>query len=724
MLFGNLSLRHQNVIKHLEKSGPCAGRNRERRARRFALELLETRCLLSTVSEYPAALLPGNKQPVPLEVASLNGKLWFTDQNGAIGMADPSNPAANQVYASSALSGKLPQQIVAGPDGKLYFTQLAPGAIDRLDPSSPNTVQNLTQGLTSGARPFGLAVGANNKIWFTDTANNALGYVDTSTGNITELPSVPGTMVGFVNLSSQIVAGADGKLYFAEAQFNANGTINKSAIGIFDPSNSSYSEVALPAGEQPFSLTLGSDNNVWIAETQPLANGSGFQNPKIGELDISGATPTYHDYAVPTPSGGSTPQPYRIASGRDGQLWFSDTANGAIGAFNASTHTFSPFLTITQNNSSNAKPQPGGLATGADGNIWFADSSGAIGSVPLTTQLVVTTQPSGVTAGRPFGFKVAVRFTGSGAVDQSFNGTVTVSIGNDPAGGLLGGGPFQVKAKNGVATFTGLTLDKVGTHYTLNVSANSVFGSSTGFFEVTAPPITAKQFLVWSQPPATVLPGQPFSIIVYTANSSGQYDPSYTGPATLSMIVNPGGSTLGGTQTVMVTNGIAVFSGLTLNNPASGYVMEAWGGGLTPVTTTPMQVVAPSPVVVISTPVITQRTNGRGRPLGRPVLTGFSFTFSAPMNLAAAGNAGNYQLVQYVQKRQGRSRVLVPQPVGFATNYNPATNSVMITFVGRAPTFAQGGQIVLNGAGIVSTLNAPLAGKLAFTIARNGRGLS
>ena len=72
------------------------------------------------------------------------------------------------------------------------------------------------------------------------------------------------------------------------------------------------------------------------------------------------------------------------------------------------------------------------------------------------TQLVVTTAPSGVTAGTGFGVVVTAE-DGSGTVDTSFDGAVTLALAGDP--GITLGGTVSVAAVNGVATFSGLTID-------------------------------------------------------------------------------------------------------------------------------------------------------------------------------------------------------------------------------------------------------------------------
>ena len=79
--------------------------------------------------------------------------------------------------------------------------------------------------------------------------------------------------------------------------------------------------------------------------------------------------------------------------------------------------------------------------------------------------LVVSTQPPGnVQAGSLFGFSVLAE-NAAGSLAQNFDGTMTVSLGNNATEGSLGG-TLTVTAHNGVATFSGLTLDVAGSGYT------------------------------------------------------------------------------------------------------------------------------------------------------------------------------------------------------------------------------------------------------------------
>ena len=271
-----------------------------------------------------------------------------------------------------------------------------------------------------------------------------------------------------------------------------------------------------------------------------------------------------------------------------------------------------------------------------------------------TTQLAVTAQPPAtVAAGAGFGLTVTAE-TSSGAVDPTFNGTVTLSLANNAGGsGTVLGGTLTATAVNGVATFSGLTLNKPGNGYTLKATAGSL-SVTTSSFNVASPTAVATHLVVTAQPPATVAAGAGFGLTVNAETSSGAVDPTFNGTVTLSLANNAGGSgtVLGGTLTATAVNGVATFSGLTLNKPGNGYTLVVSTNGLTSATTVAFSVTSqppptPAPPVIIGQSVLfTRKTNRRGKPVGRPVLAGFEFDFSTSMNPVTTGNASNFRLGQ------------------------------------------------------------------------------
>ena len=75
-----------------------------------------------------------------------------------------------------------------------------------------------------------------------------------------------------------------------------------------------------------------------------------------------------------------------------------------------------------------------------------------------------------------------------GKTDVSFTGEVTVSLGTNPGGGLLGG-TLTVGAVNGVASFGDLTVSSAGTGYTLVASApaSGAKSATSNAFDITSP---------------------------------------------------------------------------------------------------------------------------------------------------------------------------------------------------------------------------------------------
>jgi hypothetical protein len=104
---------------------------------------------------------------------------------------------------------------------------------------------------------------------------------------------------------------------------------------------------------------------------------------------------------------------------------------------------------------------------------------------PVTIRHLVATTPGPVTAGVPFSVTVKVE-DASNTVDTTFNSIVTISLAQNPGGSTLTGS-LMVAAKNGVATFSNLVLNKAGSGYTLTASATGLASATAGPFNVTKP---------------------------------------------------------------------------------------------------------------------------------------------------------------------------------------------------------------------------------------------
>ncbi len=166
---------------------------------------------------------------------------------------------------------------------------------------------------------------------------------------------------------------------------------------------------------------------------------------------------------------------------------------------------------------------------------------------------------------------------------------------------------------------------------------------------------------------------------------TGLVDTTYHGTVTLALATSRStGATLGGTLTATAQNGVATFTGLTLNQVGTGYRLMAYTDPLTTTLTIPLTVVVP-PTIVTETALFA----GKGR---RRHVVAFELDFSTAMDPTRATSIANYTLRQF----QRRGRQLVTQPVTFRAAYNATTHSVTLTLAGK-PKFTKGGQLVVVG---------------------------
>src|SRR5262249_25649450 len=150
-------------------------------------------------------------------------------------------------------------------------------------------------------------------------------------------------------------------------------------------------------------------------------------------------------------------KPVDITTGPDGALWFTEFGGNKIGTINPVTHGISETPVPTAN------ANLGGIAVGPDGNLWFTETlASKVGVLTPTRALVATAEPAAVAPGAPFGLTVTFKYL-SGLADTTFNGDVTVTLASHLGGATLGG-TLTVAAHNGVATFTGLTIDRAGSY--------------------------------------------------------------------------------------------------------------------------------------------------------------------------------------------------------------------------------------------------------------------
>jgi hypothetical protein len=193
------------------------------------------------------------------------------------------------------------------------------------------------------------------------------------------------------------------------------------------------------------------------------------------------------------------------------------------------------------------------------------------------TQLAFKTQPATAVAGVSIGsFQVEVRDANGTLVPGATN-PVTIAIANNAGGGTLTG-TKTVSAVAGVATFTGLSLDKVGTGYTLQATATGLTGATSSAFNITP---AALNNLAFTTQPVNMSAGTAIPTVVVTARDAfGNTVTSFTSPVTLAFGSHPSGATLNGTTSVAAVAGIATFAALGSLPLAGGYTLVASASGV------------------------------------------------------------------------------------------------------------------------------------------------
>ncbi|MFH8589837.1 hypothetical protein ACH4GP_36620 [Streptomyces celluloflavus] len=133
----------------------------------------------------------------------------------------------------------------------------------------------------------------------------------------------------------------------------------------------------------PWDVAAGPDGNLWFTE---------YDRGLVGQITPGGAIT---EYPLPTPDGGPT----GITAGPDGNVWFTEYDSGMIGRI-------TPDGAITDYRIPSPNSFPWGITAGPDGNLWFTEyNNGVIGQItadgsitehPLTN---TGSGPTGITAG-------------------------------------------------------------------------------------------------------------------------------------------------------------------------------------------------------------------------------------------------------------------------------------------------------------------------------------
>ena len=466
--------------------------------------------------------------------AALAGTATVSAVNGVANFNGVSINLAGTGYTLTATSTDLTQAVsnvfvVVGAASQLAFTT---------QPSA-----NTTAGVTFSQQPV-------------VTVEDSLGStVTNSTASITL--SLSGTVPTGASLAGTVTVNAVmGVAHFTGLSINLAGTaytLTATSTGLSSATSNSLTVVAGSGNKLAFSTQPSNSNTAGVAFTG---------QPVVTVEDSLGNPVTTSTASITLSLSGTVPAGAALA----GTATVS-AVNGVATFRGLSINLAGTAYTLTATGS--------GLTSAVSNTLTVVATA--------ASKLIFTTQPSANNnAGVVFSGQPVV------TVEDAFGNTVTTSSasialslsGTVPTGAALGG-TATISAVNGVATFTGLSINLAGTGYTLTaastgltsaVSSTVVVAGSGAKLVFTTQPVTANTTgLIFSTQPVVTVEDASGSIVT---NSTASITLSFSGTV-------PSGAALSGTVTVSAVNGVATFTGLSINLASTAYTLTAASSGLT-----------------------------------------------------------------------------------------------------------------------------------------------
>jgi hypothetical protein len=332
-------------------------------------------------------------------------------------------------------------------------------------------------------------------------------------------------------------------------------------------------------------------------------------------------------------------------------------------------------------------------------------TSNAFNAFGAAAKLAFTVQPGNVAAGGSITPAVTVSIEDAqGIVVTTATNQVTMAIGTNPSSATLGG-TAQAAAVAGVATFSTLNLNKVGTGYTLTAAATGLTAATSSTFNVTAAAAAKLAFTVQTSSTTAGAAITP-AVAVSIEDALGNVVITATNQVTITIGTNPSSGTLSGTTQVSAVAGVATFPTLSINNAGTGYTLTAAATGLTGATSGAFNVTA-----------------GAAAKLG----------FTVQPSNVASGSSITPAVTVTVQDALGNLVIAANNSVSMTIGTNPSSGTLSgttpVTAVAGVATFSS---LSIDNAGTGYTLTASASGltsasssafnvfgtatKLAFTV--------
>jgi hypothetical protein len=578
-------------------------------------------------------------------IVSVSAAVGVTGAQGGSMISADTNPSGSNTYTT--LIGPVVQEGAAGDLVVGQFDLKLPSGFQFLASSASVSVNagcNLGLGaITTSATDLIIPVTAKSTVnpctltvsnlAVQPTAGNPLktGNISNSTGTtgptganygvLTEVPGQPTLTFSGANIVSNTGGGTLTNPMFHDEDTWGNNRQNES-VSLAIKAGTGTAGATLDCATNPKNTNGSGDVTFTMCtidkaglnyQLRATTTGGAFADTNMFNVSVGVAAKlVFTSYPGATTPSALTPQPAVSVTDLGGNVVTTDNSTVVTIAISSNVGTFSCSGGLSRTVSSGTGTYSGCQQTSTGTYTLSATSNPAHGTTTGATFQITSgpasklalcwgtalncpqTPPSPNTGGTALSTQPTIRVedVAGNTVTSDSTTVVTLSIaGGTPTSGgpgtLTCTGGNSKTVTNGIATFSGCTIDKVGTGYRLMATSVPVFTSATSdAFNVVAG--SASKLTFTSQPPTTVNAGSAFPSPVLVAITDAGGNVITTGiAATISLAFgnNPGSATLAcnGGNTSNTLSGVATFSGCTVSAQGVGYTLTATALATAPV---------------------------------------------------------------------------------------------------------------------------------------------
>jgi hypothetical protein len=538
--------------------------------------------------------------------------LAFTAQPSTVTAGAPLTPpivvTARDIAGNTAtgFSGAVTISFATNPGGAILSGTTTVGAVGGIVTYSDLTINRSGTGYTLKATSGSLSTATSAALTITAGAATQVAFVVVPSTGTAGAPLTPSVQVAVQDALGNVVTSFSGTITLALGANPAGGTLSGTSSRTTSAGVATFSDLSLDKAGTGYTLVASA-----TALTQATSAALAIQ---------PGAVSATHSILAVAPgsiaaSAGASSAAVTVTA-RDA---FDNAVPGAS-------------VVIAATGTGNTITQPAGV-TGAGGVATGALSStvaeaktltATVSGVPLSQAdtLTVTpaapaalhfvTPPATAGAGNPIAPAVQVGARDAfGNSTAAFTGSVSVKLGANPGSGALSGTTTRA-ATSGLATFNDLSVDKIGTGYTLVAQSAGLADDTSSAFTVTAGGVSAAQSSVVTTPTTlTASNGSSAATITVTARD-GLGNPIQG--ATVVLAAAGGGNTV--TQPTGLTNAAGVATGTLSSTAAGSKIVSATAAGVA-VTQVDTVTVGPAPAAALA--FTTQPTTASAGSIMAPV---------------------------------------------------------------------------------------------------------